>query len=100
MNMYMNAKMAHLPKPATLPRNEVLSPYVFVEDGALPLTENLQRPYCQCEMDECQMIFNYRLGRARGASENAFGVMSNHFRCLLSNMQLLRDTAMTVVRAC
>ena len=80
--------------------NANLVPYVFVGDGALPLTENLQRPYCRREMDERQMIFNYRLSRARRVSENVFGVMSNRFRCLLSNLQLLPDTATTVVRAC
>ena len=100
LNANMNAKTAHLPKPAALPGTQILSPYVFVGDGAFPLTENLQRPYCRRDMDERQMIFNYRLSRARRVSENAFGVMSNRFRCLLSNMQLLPDTATTVVRAC
>ena len=97
LNANMNAKTAHLPKPAALPGTQILSPYVFVGDGAFPLTENLQRPYCRRDMDEHQMIFNYRLSRARRVSENAFGVMSNRFRCLLSNMQLLPDTATTVV---
>ena len=88
LNANMNAK------------KQILSPYVFVGDGAFPLTENLQRPYCRREMDERQMIFNYHLSRALRVSENAFGVMSNRFRCLLSNLQLIPDTAMTVVRAC
>ena len=73
---------------------------VFVGDSAFPLTENLQRPYCRGEMNERQMIFNYRLSRDCRVSENAFGVMSNRFRCLLSNLQLLPDTATAVVRAC
>ena len=100
LNANMNAKTAHLPKPAALPGKQILSPYVFIGDGAFPLTENLHCPYCRREMDECQMIFNYRLSRARRVSENAFGVIYNHFRGLLSNMQLLPDTATTVVRAC
>ena len=80
--------------------NAKLVPLCFIGDGAFPLTENLQRPYCRHKIDERQMIFNYHLSRARCVSENAFGVMLNRFRCLLSNMQLLPDTATTVVRAC
>ena len=52
LNANMNGKTAHLPKPATLPGTQILSSYIFVGDGAFPLTENLQRPYCRCEMDE------------------------------------------------
>ena len=99
LNANMNAKTAHLLKPAALPGTQIFSPYVFVGDSAFPLTENLQCPYCRREMNEPQMIFNYRLSRALCVIENAFGVMSNRFRCLLSNLQLLPDTVTTVVRA-
>ena len=44
LKVNMNAKTAYLPKPAALPGTQILSPYVFVRDGAFPLTENLQRP--------------------------------------------------------
>ena len=46
------------------------------------------------------MICNYRLSRARPVSENAFGVMSNRFRCILGNIQLDPDVATEVVLAC
>ena len=65
-----------------------------------PLTEHLQRPYCQRNMEEQEIMFNYRLSRARRVSENAFGVMSNIFRCLLGNMQLDPDVGTDVVLAC
>ena len=74
--------------------------YVIVGDGAFPLTEPLQRPYCRCNMEEREMVFNYRLSRAHRVSENAFGVMSYGFRCLLRNMQLDPDVATDVLLAC
>ena len=69
---------------------------MIVGDGAFPLTEHLQRPYCRRNMEERETVYNFRLSRARRVSENAFGVMSNRFRCLLGNMQLDPD----VVLAC
>ena len=81
------------PQPRELPGTYVKSPYVIVGEWAFPLTEHLQRPYCQRNMEEREMVFNYRLSLARRVSENAFGVMSNRFRCLLGNMQLDPDVA-------
>ena len=93
LNQRMEQGVAHIPPPRELPGTDVKSPYIIVGDGAFPLTEHLQRPYCQRNMEEREMVFNYRLSRARRVSENAFGMMSNHFRCLLGNMQLDPDVA-------
>ena len=100
LNQRIEQGLAHIPPPRELPGTEVKSPYVIVGDWAFPLTEHLQRPYCRRNMEEREMVFNYRLSRARRVSENAFGVMSNRFRCLLGNMQLDPDVATDVVLAC
>ena len=96
----MEQGVAHIPPPRELPGTNVQSPYIIVGDGAFPLTEHLQRPYCRRNMEEREMVFNYRLSRVRRVSENTFGVMSNRFRCLLGNMQLDQDVATDVVLAC
>ena len=44
---------------------------MIVGAGAFPLTEHLQRPYCRRNMEEREMVYNYRLSRARRVSENA-----------------------------
>ena len=102
LNQRIEQGLAHIPPPRELPGTDVKSPYVIVGDGAFPLTEHLQRPYCRRNMEEREMVFNYRLSRARRVSENAyaFGVMLNRFRCLLGNMQLDPDVATDVVLAC
>ena len=100
LNQWMEQGVAHIPPPRELPGTDVQSPYVIVGNGGFPLTEPLQRQYCRRNMEEREMIVNYRLSRVRHVSENAFGVMSNRFRCLLGNMQLDPDVATDVVLAC
>ena len=100
LNQRMEQGVAHIPPPRELPGTDVQSPYVIVGDGAFPLTEHLRRPYCRRNVEEREMVFNYRLSRARRVSENAFSVLSNRFRCLLGNMQLDLDVATDVVLAC
>ena len=100
LNQRIEKGLAHIPPPRELPGTDVKSPYVIVGDGAFPLTEHLQRPYCRRNMEEREMVYNYRLSRASRVSANAFGVMSNRFRCLLGNMQLDPDVATDVVLAC
>ena len=39
-------------------------------------------------MTEEERIYNYPLSRARRIIENAFGILANCFRCLLSTLQL------------
>ena len=60
LNQRMDQGVAHIPPPRELPGTDVQSPYVIVGDGAFPLTEHLQRPYCRRNMKEREMVFNYR----------------------------------------
>ena len=89
-----------LPDAAPLPGTSTSCPYVIVGDGAFPLGTHLQRPFCRRNLTEREKIFNYRLSRARRVSENAFGVMANRFRVLLTAMYLKPDTATDVVECC
>ena len=100
LNQRMEKGVANIPPPRELPGTDVKSPYVIVGDGAFPLTENLQRPYCRRNMEEWEMVFNYRLRQSRRIIENVFGVMSNRLRFFLANMQLDPDVATDVVLAC
>jgi hypothetical protein len=63
-------------------------PYVIVGDAAFPLKTYLLKPFSYTTEDKCQTIFNYRLSRARRTVENAFGILANRFRVLLSPIQL------------
>ncbi|XP_025160271.1 protein ALP1-like [Harpegnathos saltator] len=64
-----------LPVPKALPGINICLPAVFVGDAAFPLLNNLLRPYPGVNLSAKQVIFNYRLSRARRVVET-FGVMS------------------------
>lgn len=66
-------------------------------DEAFPIRENLLKPYPrdQSGQNRTKAIFNYRLSRARRIVENAFGLLTQHFRIFLTpihlNVNVLED---------
>uniref|UniRef100_A0A8C4EEK2 DDE Tnp4 domain-containing protein n=1 Tax=Dicentrarchus labrax TaxID=13489 RepID=A0A8C4EEK2_DICLA len=79
--------------------SDQLSPYCVVADEVFPLTDYLLKPNRRLTVE--QRIFNYRLSRAQRVVENAFGIMANRFRVLLTTIDI-RDTVTVeyIVLAC
>ena len=50
-------------------------------------------------MTEEERIFNFRLSRAGRIVENAFGILANRFRCMLTTMRQKPETVSTIVQA-
>ena len=63
-------------------------PYVLVADDVFTLSTYLLKLYSQNGLTMYKRIFNYRLSRARGTVENAFGILSNRFRVFMTSICL------------
>ena len=87
------------PAPAPLPNSDTMAPYCIVADDAFTLSTNLMKPFSRRGLADSEMIFNYRLSRARRVSENAFGILANRFRCFLGALYMLPSHAKKVVAA-
>ena len=74
--------------------------YHIVADDAFPLRLWLMKPYPMRNLTLNERMFNYRLSRARRVVENAFGILSHRFRCLLTCMLQWPENVRTVVFAC
>lgn len=90
------------PPPAPLPGDDsdVPIPYALVGDDAFPLRSWLMKPLSLRQMGDEARIFNYRLSRARRVVENAFGILSQRFRCLRNVMEQHPDNVTKIVQAC
>nr|CAH7734480.1 unnamed protein product [Callosobruchus chinensis] len=78
----------NFPEPELLPGLRERLPYVIVADEAFPLSMHLMKPYPHRGLNTEERVFNYRLSRARRVVENAFGILANRFRVLLTPIAL------------
>lgn len=59
----------------------------------------MMKPYSNCNMNNKERIFNYRLSRARRVVENTFGILAHRWRCMLGTMQQDPDRVKLIVMA-
>ncbi|GBO46771.1 hypothetical protein AVEN_12477-1 [Araneus ventricosus] len=76
----LDRNTVNLPEDNNFPLTTTKVPYVIVADDAFPLSLNLMKPYPGRGLNDEEMIFNYRLSRARRVSENAFGILAARFQ--------------------
>ncbi|XP_068726261.1 uncharacterized protein [Montipora capricornis] len=89
------------PDPEILPRdNQDPIPFFVVGDDAFALNTYMMKPFARRGLHLDEMIFNYRLSRARRVSENAFGILANRFQILLTTMQHAPSTVKLIVETC
>ncbi|XP_050293379.1 uncharacterized protein LOC126733935 [Anthonomus grandis grandis] len=83
-----------IPEDEPLPMTDIPIPYVFVADDAFALGPHLMKPFAGIyEKGTKEIIFNYRLSRARPIVENVFGIMEAIFRVFGKPMQLEPEKA-------
>lgn len=62
-------------------------PYVFLGDAAFPFSPHLLKPFeHDIKGKPEEVVYNYRLSRARRVIENAFGILSARYRILRRNI--------------
>ena len=93
-------KSIGFPLVDALPNDDKEMEYFIIGDDAFPLRPWLMKPFKRRNLAIGERIFNYRLSRARRVSENAFGILANRFRVLLTTMQQDPKTAELIVTAC
>ena len=80
-----------------------LLPHCIVGDEAFPLRPDLIKPFPRGmrgnKLPEDQLVFNYRLSRARRISENAFGILVQRWRVFDRRMYLSDENAIKVIQA-
>ena len=89
-----------LPPSDRLTNDDLDVLYYMIGDDAFPLRTWMMKPYSRCGLSNEKRIFNYRLSRARRIVENAFGVLANHFQCILGTMRQQPDTVKSIIAAC
>lgn len=55
-------------------------PYVFLADEGFAMKTFMMRPYPKNCGNRSEIVFNYRLSRARRVIENSFGILATRFR--------------------
>ncbi|KAL3243016.1 hypothetical protein MRX96_020693 [Rhipicephalus microplus] len=88
-----------LPQAAMLLRSGRVCPHVFVGDEAFQLRPDFMRPLPGSRSVPAEVIYNYRLSRARRCVENAFGILVSRWRIYERQKNLEPENVEAVVRA-
>ncbi|KAL3223511.1 hypothetical protein MRX96_027324 [Rhipicephalus microplus] len=88
-----------LPRAAMLPRSGKVCPHVFVGDEAFQLRPDFMRPLPGSRSVPAEVIYNYRLSRARRCVEDAFGILVSRWRIYERQINLEPENVEAIVRA-
>ena len=91
----------NFPESRPLPGGEALGPvpYVVVADPAFPLEKHIMRSYPGRGCPEDELVFNYRLSRARRIVENAFGLLAARWRIYHTKIAVNPQFTVDIVKA-
>ena len=92
--------VAGLPAAEPLPGAYKPIPYFLIGDDAFALNTWLMKSYAGRSLSNEEAIFNYRLSSGRQVVENAFGILSHRFRCILKTMEVQPENAKKIVMGC
>ena len=79
----MELNQVHLPPDDFMPNDSMAIPFHFVADDAFPMKTWMMKPYSHQSQIAEELIFSYRLSRARRIVENAFGLLQSRLRVFI-----------------
>ncbi|KAH9365093.1 hypothetical protein HPB48_021084 [Haemaphysalis longicornis] len=95
----LNKGKLNLPRAQQLPGTSTLVPHVFIGDEAFQLRPDFLRPLPGTRKRPEEVIYNYRLSRARRCVENAFGILASRWSIYDRRINLEPENAENVVKA-
>ena len=79
---------------------ELSTPFVFVGDEALALSEHMVRQYPNKNLTCLKFIYNYRVSRARRIVECTFGILAGKWRIHPIPVDLKPNYCDSIIKAC
>jgi len=96
----MLKKKLNIPPPCPVEGLENDLPFFFVGDNAYLLTGTFTTPFRGDNLDDEEMVYNYRLSRARRIVENAFGIMCARFRIFFRPIEGSSSLIKSIILCC
>ncbi|KAK3931751.1 Protein ALP1-like [Frankliniella fusca] len=75
-------------------------PFFFVGDNAYPKSGNFAVPFKGMSLKDEEMVYNYRLSRARRVVENAFGILCARFRIMFRPIEGSPSLVRSIILCC
>ena len=94
----LETRSLQVPEDRVLLHSEITLPHTFVGDEAYLLTTYLIQLYSRRTLDRSKARFNYRLSRARGVVESAFGICASKWRILDKAIETKVDTSVDIMK--
>lgn len=91
----------NLPPDARIAENYL--PHFFIADDAFPLAKRLMKPYPSprnATLTNEELVYNYRISRARRCIESAFGILSMKWGCINQTFKCQPEKVKNIVAAC
>lgn len=96
----MNRGDLNIPDDKKISEGRRELPFIIVGDEAFPLLPNLLKPYPRSRaLDVDELVFNYRLSRARLVIENSFGILTSKWRIFSRTIIAKLENIENIVKA-
>lgn len=89
----------NIPPSRALPNSDMIAPFVIVADDAFALKTYMLKPYNFRSQSIAELVFSYRLSRARRMVESTFGDLTAVFRLLRTTIELSEVNVIRTVLA-